>query len=114
MHEVAIMQDALQLILQHARRAGAARVCHVSLRIGELSGVEPDALSLAFEILTEGTIAEGAELETLREGVRYRCDCCRREFASKAGCWTCPGCGSVEATLISGRALDLVSLEVAS
>ncbi len=64
MHEVAIMQCAVELVLEHARRAHASRVRSVKLRIGELSGVCADALSLAFEVVTQGTIAEGAEFLT--------------------------------------------------
>ena len=60
MHELSIMQSALNQALREARRAGAARVHQIRLRIGVLSGVVPDALQFAFEALTPGTAAEGA------------------------------------------------------
>ena len=62
MHELSIMQSALSLALDQARQAGAARVHTIRLRIGALSGVVPDALEFAFEALTPGTLAEGAQL----------------------------------------------------
>lgn len=43
-HELAIMDSALNLALDQARKAGATRVHVIRLRIGVLSGVVPDAL----------------------------------------------------------------------
>jgi hydrogenase nickel incorporation protein HypA/HybF len=49
MHELSIMQSALDQVLEKARQAGASRVHAIRLRIGALSGVVPDALQFAFE-----------------------------------------------------------------
>ena len=48
MHEVGLMQDALGLALEEARRQGASRVHQLTLRVGRLAGVEPEALAFAF------------------------------------------------------------------
>ena len=55
MHELSIMQSALDQVLEKARQAGASRVHAIRLRIGALSGVVPDALQFAFEALADGT-----------------------------------------------------------
>ncbi|HYG35135.1 MAG TPA: hydrogenase maturation nickel metallochaperone HypA, partial [Clostridia bacterium] len=62
MHELSIMDSALNLALDQARKAGAKRICGIRLRIGALSGVVPEALEFAFEALVTGTLAEGAKL----------------------------------------------------
>ena len=92
MHEVSLMQDTLALAVQHARQAGATRIHGLSLRIGDLSGVVPDALEFAFDVVARGTMAEGASLTI--ERVRLRCYCaeCEREFEPADYACECPGC----------------------
>jgi hydrogenase nickel incorporation protein HypA/HybF len=63
MHEAGLIQSALDLAADHARRAGAGTIRRVVLRVGAFSGVEPDALRFAFEALAPGTPAAGAALE---------------------------------------------------
>ena len=47
------------------QRAGEARVHRLTLVIGRLSGVMPDALRFCFDICSEGTVLEGATLEII-------------------------------------------------
>lgn len=52
MHEVSLMQTTLDLAFNHAAQQGAQQIHWIKLRVGELSGVVPEALTLAFEIVT--------------------------------------------------------------
>ena len=112
MHELSIMQNALNQALREARLAGAARVHQIRLRIGVLSGVVPDALQFAFETLAPGTAAAGAVLEIEEVPARFWCAACRREFVSANFFADCPDCGSPSAELRAGREMELSSLEV--
>ena len=62
MHEVGLMQTALEIALRHAHRHGAGRIHGRTLRVGPLSGAVPEALEFAFDVIAQGTIAEGARL----------------------------------------------------
>ena len=73
MHEVSLMQSALEIAEEQACSQGATRIHAITLRIGRLAGVVPDALGLAFEVVTAGTRAEGASLEV--ETVEVVCRC---------------------------------------
>ena len=66
MHEAGLMQTALELAEAHARAAGAVRIHRLCLRVGDLSGVVPEALEFAFQALSVGGPAEGAMLEIER------------------------------------------------
>ena len=112
MHEVSIMQSALTLALDQAQLAHAKRICAVRLRIGKLSGVVPEALSVAFEALTTDTIAEGAELVIEPVAARFWCAACHQEFDSADLRGRCPGCGGASDDLRAGRELELASLEI--
>lgn len=56
---------AHQLIEICAAASGGARITRVALEIGKLSAVLPDAVRFCFDAATEGTVAEGAELEII-------------------------------------------------
>jgi hydrogenase nickel incorporation protein HypA/HybF len=112
MHEYSIMQCALQQALGEARRAGAARVHEIRLRIGRLSGVVPDALQFAFDTLRRGTAAEGARLTIEDVPARFWCAGCGREFVSLNFFAECPACGQPSGELRAGREMELSSLEV--
>jgi hydrogenase nickel incorporation protein HypA/HybF len=112
MHEYSIMQSALSQALHEAQLAGASRVRHIRLRIGVLSGVVPDALQFAFEVLTPGTPAEGALLTMEEVPARFWCATCSREFTSPNLYSECPDCHKPSGELRSGRELELSSMEV--
>jgi hydrogenase nickel incorporation protein HypA/HybF len=112
MHELSIMQNALSQTLDQAGRAGARRVHEIRLRIGDLSGVIPDALQFAFETLAEGTPAEGARLTIERVPARFWCERCRLEFEGSDMFAECPTCHAPSGTLRAGRELELASMEI--
>jgi hydrogenase nickel incorporation protein HypA/HybF len=112
MHELSIMQSALDLACEQARQAGASRVYVVRLRIGAMSGVVPDALEFAFEVLTPGTPAEGARLAIENVPATYWCATCQREFESDDMLSECPGCRKPSGDLRRGRELELAALEI--
>jgi hydrogenase nickel incorporation protein HypA/HybF len=112
MHELSIMQGALDLALDQARQAGATRIHQVRLRIGVLSGVVPDALQFAFEALAPGTLAEGATLAIEPVPARFWCRACAREFECDDMIGECPACHGLSGDLRAGREMELASLEV--
>jgi hydrogenase nickel incorporation protein HypA/HybF len=63
MHETHLIQPIIEGIAAHAEREGAQKVLKVRLRIGELTGVKEESFKATFEILAQGTLLEGAELE---------------------------------------------------
>ena len=63
MHELAIAQSVLKSVQAEAERHPGASAVKVGVRIGEWSGVNPDALTFGFEALTKGTEWEQLMLE---------------------------------------------------
>jgi len=78
MHEYSIVQALMARVDREARAHGASAVHRLHVRIGELSGVEIDLLTKAFE--------------TFRE--RSLCSSARMEVEPVVAEWCCPGCGS--------------------
>ena len=113
MHEVGIMESALGAVLTEARSHHAQRVHRIVLRIGVLSGVEPDALRFAFDAIAPQTIAAGATLEIERVSATAHCPACDTDFSVDSGIiFSCPRCRRLSGDVRSGRELELSHLEM--
>jgi hydrogenase nickel incorporation protein HypA/HybF len=112
MHEYSIVQSLMEQIDVHARQHGAVAVHRVSIRIGELSGVEPDLLRSAYELVREHTLCAGAPLEITPVAAAWGCRACGTPLAAGA-VLRCAACGA-PARLVAGDeiVLDRIELEV--
>ena len=63
MHELSIAEELLNIITEKARQVGIEKISRITLRIGEFSGVLPDALVFAFEMLSKDTMSQDACIE---------------------------------------------------
>lgn len=112
MHEVSIMQSALEAAERHARAQGATRIHRIVLKIGAASGVVPDALEFAFAPVTKGTMADGATLEIIPVPVVCHCDVCDSDFVPDDFPHACPTCGRISLDVRQGMEMELASLEI--
>jgi hydrogenase nickel incorporation protein HypA/HybF len=112
MHELSLMLELRDQALAAAAAEGASRIVAIRLRVGELAGVEIEALRGAFPVVMEGTIAAQAQLWIEREAASCRCAGCGDDYRVSDGFCQCPRCGTLGGQLLSGRALQLVALEV--
>ena len=88
-----------------------SRVTRIHLRIGRFSGVQPEALRFAWEVMREGTISAGAELEIEEVPIQLRCRNCEGEYTADPDDLSCPLCESFEYDMLTGREMDLHTLQ---
>lgn len=112
MHELPITQGILDLVLDHAARAGAARVTAVHLVIGGLSGVVADSVRFCWDLVSEGTPAQGAVLQFRRVPLRLACQECATLFAPDGVSFDCPACGARATRVVEGRDFRVESIDV--
>jgi hydrogenase nickel incorporation protein HypA/HybF len=112
MHEVGIAASILESVETEARRRPEARFAAVGVRIGELSNVDQEALSFAFEALTRKTSLEDLRLEVEWCPRRQKCLDCGEEFAVKDFDLSCPMCSASKTSCIGGTELDIAYLEL--
>ena len=113
MHEYSLIQSLVTRVEEEARRRGAVAVHALSVRIGELSGVDPDLLCTAYETFREGTVCERASLSLSRVAASWSCPRCRRVLA-RGAVLRCPDC-ELPAELAPGSDalfLDRIEMEV--
>jgi len=112
MHELSICSGIIE-IAEAALTAPVPRVVSVSVRIGRLTGVAADSLRHYFDLLSPGTRLAGSTLLLEEVPIRARCGDCGATFEIDALAFTCPTCASGFVDLLSGRELQVVSLETA-
>jgi hydrogenase nickel incorporation protein HypA/HybF len=113
MHEYSVVSALVDRVEQEARARRAVAVHRLSVRIGELSGVEPELFATAFEMCREGTVCARAELRITRSAVAWECPQCGSAIQAGA-ILQCPACAR-PARLRCGDEimLDQIEMEVA-
>ena len=112
MHEMSIVQSLISIIEDEMVKNSATKLMSVRLKIGEMSGVVPEALETCFEILTEKSNMKGAVLKMEIAPLMGYCRKCKKEFKVIEYDFSCPECGSADIDIISGREMNVVEIEV--
>ncbi len=112
MHELAITQSMLDLVLEQAKQAGAKKVEKIYLIIGEMSGYVEESVQFYFDFFSKGTIAEGAALSFTMVPATARCRSCGKVFKVKEFEWVCPDCNQSSLEITAGNELRVESIEV--
>lgn len=112
MHELSIANAILDAVRAEAARRPEARFLKVGVRVGELSGVEPDALSFSFDALVVGSELGPLALEIEACPRRQCCPQCGRIFRVHDFDITCPDCGEDRTRCIGGEELEMIYLEM--
>ena len=112
MHELSVCQAMLRQIQEIAASESASAVNTVVVRIGPLSGVEPELLRQAFPIATAGSVADGAELQVEELPIRVRCLQCGAETEARINRLVCGSCADYRTRVLSGDEMLLASVEL--
>ncbi|MGD0840101.1 MAG: hydrogenase maturation nickel metallochaperone HypA [Candidatus Acidiferrales bacterium] len=112
MHELSIAMLVLDAVNTEAGRRPGARVSRVGVRLGDLSGVDADALTCCFEALVKDTDLASASFEIERRPQHNKCARCGKEFVVVNYESACPACGDTATEFVSGDELELAFVEV--
>ncbi|MDZ4201568.1 MAG: hydrogenase maturation nickel metallochaperone HypA [Gallionella sp.] len=112
MHEMSLAEGVLKIIEDSARTQNFQRVRAVTLEIGALSSVEPEAMRFCFGAVTGGSLAEGARLEIIETPGEGVCAACGKTLAMREQYGLCPACGSAHLQIVAGDRMRVIDLEV--
>ena len=113
MHEMGIAMQIVEIVTASipADMQGA-RVQRVNLQVGKLAAVVPDSLRFCFDLAVKETPLQGAHLAIEEKPVVARCKACNKEWTITEAVFTCIDCRSGNIDLLSGRELDITSIEI--
>lgn len=112
MHELPISENILKIALQHANKVNAKNITDIYLVIGQLSSFIDESIEFYWKIISENTIAEGAELHFERIAAKFRCRDCSKSFSLNETEYICPHCDSLSIEIMQGREFYLDSIKV--
>ncbi len=112
MHELSIIASIVDIAEAEVKKAGASQVESIELEIGELAGVEWQALDFAWEVGVQHSVLEQAERQVNRIPGQARCAECKSSFLMEQIFDPCPICGSYFNEILSGKELRVKALTV--
>lgn len=112
MHELWICKNLLEIINQKMIDKNHCQVKKVYLEIGQLLAIEKSALTFSFEVLTQGTLAENADLVIIEIPARALCEFCGKNVSLNQYYDACNYCGSFSLKVTQGEELRVKSMEV--
>jgi len=110
-HEMSIAQSLLEIVLEAGQQHQLKQVKTIRLQVGEMAAVVPESLTFCFNLISENTIAAGAELEIENIPVVARCSDCGTLFEVENLSFICPQCQAPALELVSGREMSLLNIE---
>jgi hydrogenase nickel incorporation protein HypA/HybF len=114
MHEMGIATEIVRIVTASIPADMVApKVARINLKVGKLAAVVPQSLTFCFDIAAEHTPAQGAQLHIEEVAVTARCNECRHRWQISDPVFCCPQCNSGSLEMLSGRELDIESIELA-
>lgn len=112
MHELGIASSILESVAREASRHPGSKITKVGVKIGELSGVDVDALQFGFECIVKDSEWDGLALEIEWIPRVQKCPKCLHEFKMADFDPQCPQCGEFATQCISGEELNIAYMDV--
>ena len=113
MHEMGIALQIVEIATASLPSdLGEARVAAVNLKVGKLAAVVPESLRFCFDVAVKDTPLAGAKLAIEEISIVAKCNDCNAEWTIDEPVFTCKTCESGSLEILSGRELDIESIEV--
>ena len=111
MHEFSLAQNIVEIVRNSATKAEKEKVYQIILEIGELSGVEEEALLTALgSQMTDSLFKDSIIKIENRKGIAI-CKECKTEFGLSNMFTLCPNCNGYYKDIISGKEFNVLSIE---
>jgi len=112
MHELSIALGIVDIAEKETKKANKNKVELIELEIGTLAGIEFDSLDFVWSSAVKNTVLETAKKKiNIIEGIA-KCGDCSHTFKLKNVYDSCPKCNSYLKSIIKGKELRVVCLEV--
>jgi|LSQX01.1.fsa_nt_gb hydrogenase nickel incorporation protein HypA/HybF len=112
MHELAVTESLLAIVIQSAEENHAQKVTDITLSIGALSSIIDESVQFYWDHISKGTIAEEATLHFNRIRASLRCLDCETEFTLEDELTPCPNCQGINLNIIAGEEFQVDYIEI--
>jgi len=112
MHEYSIVQSLVDSCEDYVKENDASQVTKLVVKVGVMSGVEPELLKTAFDTFKEDTVCHNADFIMNIQKVKIFCNICNKEYELQKNEFLCPVCNSSNIKILDGEEMFLMSLEL--
>ena len=112
MHELSLAESLVEIIEDQVRKNGASKVTSVTVLIGEMSGVQKDAMEFCLPEATRNSVAENANFIIKEEKLEVLCQSCGKLSNPDIYFLACEHCESSDVRVTKGKDFKLLSLDV--
>jgi Zn finger protein HypA/HybF involved in hydrogenase expression len=108
MHEYGVAQEIADMALKSAE---GRMVAKINLRIGELSGIFSESLTMYLDLIFSDKQATPAEIVVVHEKAAYQCSC-GTLYSPQKLFDPCPSCSGFDRVPVGGAECIIESIEV--
>ena len=112
MHEQSIVASLLSTAFKNAAKEKASKILRICLVVGDLSGLEEEAVNFYFGFVSRNTIAAEANISYTHVPLELRCRECEIIFRPEKYDLHCPNCQEQQVDIVAGRELYIDTIEV--
>ena len=112
MHEYPVTEQIVKISSEQAKENNARKVTRITLVVGEYSGFIGDSIQMYFDVLSKGTVCEGAILEIENVKAKWRCPACDLDYVRKPLSFACPRCGRDGEPTEIGKEFFIKNMEI--
>lgn len=112
MHEYSVTMGLIKMVVDEGVKANASKVKEIRLVIGDLSTILDDSVQMYFDILSKGSLAEGAKLIFKRIPAQFVCTSCGHIYNKPKTGFDCPVCGELGRPTGIGKEFYIESIEI--
>lgn len=113
MHEYPITKQIVKIAEERAKEQNASAVSEICLVVGEQSGFVGDSIQMYFDVISKGTLCEGAKIRFERVKAKLRCSKCGELFErTELFSFACPYCGGMGGPTEIGKEFYIDSIEI--
>lgn len=112
MHELSICLSLIEILETQAEQHHFHKIKTLSLEIGDLAGIEVEALKFNFPIAASRSIAKNAKLNIISTPGKGFCKSCQSKIRIKNMMSACPKCYSYDYRILEGKEMRILNMEV--
>ena len=112
MHEISLLENVREILQEHAKTQHFKQVKQITLEIGQLSCVEPEALRFGFDVVMKESLAKDAKLILATLKGLGICDKCKQPVSIETLYDPCELCGNPFVTVTQGNEMKIKDLIV--
>lgn len=107
-----MLENVREILEAEAVKQKFTKVNKITLEIGKLSCVAPDALRFGFDVVMKDSLAENAELVITELEGRGLCQQCGQQTDMETLCDPCTACGSIKLDILQGLEMKIKEMVV--